>query len=442
MKRLFLFFLVLSISLATFGLVSAATSIPGGPFSSSFHIQNIGTGQAHVTVKYYDATGTEIFTSGHTIEVDDVLSVYMPSVGISTGEYSMVISSDQPVAASSTFGDIDSLASYSGFGAGATSWFIPGIYDNFYAYYSEVYAQNVSGSPADVTISIYAPGSDTAVYTNTKNNVPANASVVWNQAALAELNKNIPYSAKVTSTSNFVAMANIYGSGTVAKQLYSYNGFPSGGKKYYTPVVLKNYYGWNASIVIQNTSSLAASVTVSYSPGYSKSYIIQPNSLISIYVPAEKALPSGTKGLFGATITSDQDIAVMVNQSNKYNRAATYNGILEATTTVNAPNVMKRYNNLSSSVTCQNVGDVDTTMTISFANQPAATRTSGTIVPGSFWSVYLPAEAALPNNFSGSSVIKSNSTAPIACIINSNMEDAPYNTRSMDVFTSYNAINE
>lgn len=442
MKKGYLIILVLLLSLFS-NSQSEATSIPGGPFSSSFHIQNMGSEPASVTVEYYDDTGTKVFTSSHTIEVDDVLSVYMPSVvGVSPGEYSMVISSNQPVAASSTFGDIDSLASYTGFGAGALSWFIPGIYDNYYAYYSEVYAQNVSGSPVDLTLSIYAPGSSTAVYTNTKNDVPANASVVWSQAGLAELINNIPYSAKVSSTGAIVTMANIYGSGTTAKQLYSFNGFPSGGQKFYTPVVLKNYYGWNASIVIQNTSLSIASVTVRYSTGYSKNYSIQPNSLISIYVPNEKALPYGSAGLFGATITSDEDIAVMVNQSNKYNRAATYNGIMEATTIVNAPNVMKRFNNLSTSVTCQNIGSVDTTMTISFANQPEATKTSGTIKPGGTWIVYLPNEIALPNNFSGSAVVMSNTSSPIACIVNSNMEEDPYFTQSMDVFTSYNAINE
>lgn len=442
MKKSFIFILVILLSLFS-NSSTQATSVPGGPFSSSYHIQNIGTETASVTVKYYDATGAEVFTSGHTIEVDDVLSVYMPDVsGVSAGEYSMVISSSQPVAASSTFGDIDSRASYSGFDAGAQSWFIPGIYDNYYAYYSEVYAQNVSGALVDMTLSIYAPGSSTAVYTNTKNDVPANASVVWSQAGLTELDNNIAYSARVSSTGDIVALTNIYGSGTTAKQLYSFNGFSSGGKKFYTPVLMKNYYGWNAAIAIQNTSMSIASVTVSYSTGYSKSYSIQPNSSITIYVPNEKALPSLSKGLFSATITSDQDLAVMVNQSNNYNRAATYNGILDATTIVNAPNVMKRYNNLSSSVTCQNIGTIDTTMTISYANQPAATKTSGIIKAGGMWIVYLPNETVIPNAFSGSAVIQSNTTAPIACIVNSNMEEAPYNTQSMDMLSSYNAINE
>jgi len=81
-------------------------------------------------------------------------------------------------------------------------------------------------------------------------------------------------------------------------------------------------------------------------------------------------------------------------------------------------------------------------MTISYANQPAATKTSGIIKAGGMWIVYLPNETVIPNAFSGSAVIQSNTTAPIACIVNSNMEEAPYNTQSMDMLSSYNAINE
>jgi len=440
MKKVLYVFLVLMISLLTVNSVSEATSIPGGPLSSAINIQNIGSAEAAVTVQYYTAVGTLAHTSSHTIAVDDVLFVYVPNVSeLASGEYSVVISSDQPIAAISNFSDSDSGASYSGFDTGATTWFIPAAYDNYYGYYSEVYAQNISGSSADITLEVFAPGSSTSVYTNTKTAVPANTSVEWSQAGLSELNNNVPYSAKVTSTGDVVAMANIYGSGGTEQQLYSYNGFPSGAIEFFTPVVMKNYHDWNVAIAIQNVSASAASVTVDYSTGQSKNYTIQPNSSESIYAPAEIDLPNG---LFSATITSDQDIAVMVNQSNNYNRAATYNGVWEATTVVNAPNVMKRYYNYSSSITCQNLGTTDTTMTINYANQPSASKTSDIIPSGDSWIIYLPSEGALPDNFNGSAVITSNTAAPITCIINSNMDEAPYNTQMMDQLYSYNGVNK
>ena len=439
MKKVFLLFLVLCASLATVGSVSAATTVPGGPFSSSFNIQNIGTDTASVMVEYYDATGAMVFTSSHMIEVDDVLSVYVPAVaGLVAGEYSIVISSDQPVAATSNFSDADSGASYSGFVEGAAEWFIPAVYDNYYAYFSEVYAQNVSDSAVDITLSIYAPGNSTPVWTNTKTAVPAKSSVNWPQKDLAELSTNVSYSAIVTATGNVVAMANIFGSGSVAAQLYSYNGFPAGAATFYAPALYNNYYGWNAALTIQNVSTSEASVTVDFSDGTTQYYTIPSNSSEAIYVPA---VPAIAPGLLSAKVTSDNDIAVTVNISNAYNRAATYNGVSEATTTVNAPNVMKRYYGYSSSMTCQNLGAAATTMTVTYAGS-AATETSPSIDPGNSWEIYLPAKVAIADGYNGSAVVVSDDAQPIACIVNSNMEDAPYNTQKMDQLFSYNGVNK
>jgi len=439
MKKFFLLFLVLVAVLASVGPVSADTSVPGGPFSSSFAVQNIGTGTATVMVEYYDATGAMLHTSSHSVEVDDVLSVYVPAIaGLDAGEYSIVISSDQPVAATSNFSDADSGASYNGFGEGATAWFIPAVYDNYYAYFSEVYAQNVSDAAADITLSIYAPGNSTPVWTDTKTAVPAKSSVNWSQKDLSELAPNVSYSAKVTATGNVVSMANIYGSGTVSHQLYSYNGFSEGATTYYAPGLYKNYYGWNASLTIQNVSASEANVTVDFSNGTSKAYTIPSNSSQAIYIPGLTELPPG---LLSATVTADYDVVVTVNMSNPYNRAATYNGVSEATTIVNAPNVMRRYYGYSSSLTCQNLGTVATTMTVSFSDL-AFTETSTSIDPGDNWEVYLPAKAGIPDGYEGSAVVISDAAQPIACIVNSNMEDPPQNTQIMDQFYSYNGVNK
>lgn len=441
MKRLSIVFLVLCLSLTLVGKADAATTtVPGGPYSSAMNIQNLGSLESTVTISYYNASGVLEKTSTHSIAVDDVLSVYVPTVdGLDSGEYSVVISSSEPVAAVSNFSDADSGASFSGFTEGATSWFIPSTYDNYYGYFSEIYAQNVSSSSTDITLSIYVSGSSTPVYTDTKLNVPANASVNWGQSGLAQLLDNIAYSAKVTATGNIVAMANIFGSGSTAQQLYSYNGFSSGAKTFFTPAVYKNFYGWNAAIGIQNVSTSVANVRVTYSTGYFKDYVIQPSSGKEIYVPGESALPSGE---FSAKITSDQDIAVMVNMSNGYNRAATYNGVKSATASVSVPNVMKRYYNYSSSITCQNLGDVATTMTVTYANLPAATMTSTSIAAGSSWMIYLPSQNLVPDGFNGSASIVSNMSQPITCIVNSNMDEGTYRFQLMDQLYSYNGVNK
>lgn len=437
MKKAITIFIVLCISLSVISVVSADSAIPGGPFASSMMIQNLGTVMATVTVKYVDASGHSPFDSLHTIAVNDVLFIYVPiQSGLAAGQYSVVISSDQPVSAVSNFADGDSGASYSGLDSGAPIWYFPAVYDNFYSYFAEVLAQNVSSSPLDVTLNVFAPGSSTPVYSATKN-APAEATVNFSLQGLAELASNVAYSARVSSSGNIVAIANIWGSNATAPQLYSYDGFSSGARTFYVPSAAKNYYGWNSSVNIQNISATSASVVVTYSTGYSASYTIPANSGKAIYVPGEVSLPNG---LHSVNVESDQDVVVSVNQSNNYNRAATYNGAPSGSTSVALPNVMKRYYFYSSSITCQNVGTTATVMTATFSNVPAATKISPSIPAGSGWMVYLPAELALPTKFNGSAVVTS-SGQPIICIANSNMEDAPQSTENRDELKIYNGTN-
>jgi hypothetical protein len=437
MKKAITILIVLCISLSIVSMVSADSAVPGGPFASSMTVQNLGTAIANVNIQYVDATGTTVVTSTHTIAVNDVLFIYVPNqAGLAAGQYSVIISSDQPVAAVSNFADGDSGASYSGLETGAPVWYFPAVYDNYYSYFAEVLVQNVSPAALAVTIDVFAPGNATPVYSTSKN-APSNATISFSLQGLTQLADNVPYSAKISSTGNVVAISNLWGSGTTAPQLYSYDGFSSGARVFYVPSAAKNYYGWNSSVNIQNISATAATVTVTYSTGYGTTYSIPSNSGKAIYVPGEVALPTG---LHSVKVESDQDIVVTVNQSNNYNRAATYNGAPSGTATVALPNAMKRYYFYSSSISCQNIGAASTTMTATFTNNPAATKTSPSIPAGGSWLIYLPNETALPVGFNGSATVTS-SGEPIICIANSNMEDAPQSTENRDELKIYNGAN-
>lgn len=438
MKKFFSVLLVLCVAAVSFGAAFAGTALPGGPFKSSIQIQNMGNAEATATLQYYKADGTMAYTTTHQILAGDVLSIYVPGeASLASGEYSVVVSANQPVAAVSNFSDADSGGSYSGASTGSPSWNFPGVYDNYYGYYTEIYAQNVNAMAQNITLEVFAPGASVAVYTSTKTNVPAYSSVSWSLKDLPQLNKNVSYSAKVTANAEIVCMGNSYGSGATAPQLYSYNGFSSGAVKFYVPGLYKNYYGWNASLAIQNVGVTVATVAVTYETGFVQNLTIQPNSSQSIVIANVSEL---TKGAHSATVTSDIDVVVSVNMSNAYNRAATYNGASSATTKVYVANVMKKYYGYSSSITCQNLGNANTAITVTYAGQAAATETSAPIAPGAGIEFYLPARINLPNKYNGSATITADQ--PIVCIVNSNMEDAPYKTQSMDAFYSYNGVNQ
>lgn len=437
MKKFFSLILVLVIAVVSFTPAFATTAVPGGPFSSSIQIQNLGTEVATVSIQYVNQAGQVLHTTNHTIDVADVLSVYVPSESaLVSGEYSAVVSSDQPVAAVSNFSDADSGAAYSGEADGALSWGFPAVYDNYYGYYTEIYAQNVFTDAQDIKLEVFAPGVASAVYSNVKKNVPRNASVNWSVKDLAELQNNVSYSAVVTASEPVVAIGNTFGSGSIAAQLYSFNGFSEGATTFYAPALYNNYYGWNASVSVQNMADTVATGIVQFSDGTEIEFTLEPSAAKAIYLPTAGV----ATGLLSAVVESDEDVAVSVNISNNSNRAATYNGVSEATTKVYVPNIMKRYYKYSSSITCQNIGSEATTMTVKYAAAPSASETSGSIQPGKSWEVYMPSKTAVPNGYNAGATIEAGQ--PIVCIVNSNMDEAPESTMSMDQLFSYNGVNQ
>lgn len=437
MKKLISILLVLMVTAVTLGSVAAATAVPGGPFSSSIQIQNLGPDEAHVEIQYVNQAGLVAHTTNHTIAIADVLSIYVPSESpLASGEYSVVVSANQPIAAVSNFSDSNSGASYSGESTGALSWGFPAVYDNYYSYYTEIYAQNVHNDPQSITLEVYAPGNATPIYTNTKTNVPGNASVNWSLKDLTQLAKNVSYSAVVKADYPIVAIGNTYGSGNTAAQLYSFNGFSAGSTTFFVPALYNNYYGWNASLSVQNMAATSASVVVTFSDGVEKTFSLEPNAAEAIYLPAANV----AAGLLSAVVESDEEVAVSVNISNPANRAATYNAASKATTKVFAPNVMKRYYKYTSSITCQNIGTAATDMTVKYAAAPGATETSGSIDPGKSREFYMLSNPLVPNGYNAGATIEA--TQPIVCVINSNMDEAPERTMDMDQMYSYNGVNQ
>lgn len=443
MKKFLAVALILVLLTAIPLAASADVPAPGGPFNTAFRIQNLGASPASCEFSFYDANGVAKYVSGGlpAIAVGDSAYVYVPvDTNVADGQYAGVVTCDQEVAAVVNYGDADSGASYSGVTETGTTLYAPGIYDNYFSFYSNVVVQNASTGTINITLEIYQPGSAVAVKTETKNNVPGNGYVTFEQEGLPELATDQFYSAKIIGTGNIAAVVNIYGRAGTNNQLYSYNPFSSGSLAAYAPVILNNFYGYNSALVIQNLGGSAASVTITYSDGTVKNTTIQPGAADSRYTPAETGLPSGnTNGLLAAKVESNQPIVVLVNESTNMNRAASYTGFPGGATTVRAPIVMKRYFKYNTSVTCQNIGAAATTMTIAYSGI-ATTTTSPSIAVNRTHSFYQPAEAQLANNWIGSATITS--AQPIVCVVNEDMNEAPEVNQSMDQLYAYNGIGQ
>lgn len=421
--------------------VSASVPAPGGPFNTAFRIQNLGSQPANCVFSFYNAAGDEVYSSGAlpSIPAGESAYVYVPNLtGLADGQYAGVVSCDQEVAAVVNFSDSDSGASYSGVSSSetATILYAPSIYDNYYNYYSNIVVQNASNNSIAITLEIYAPGSSTPVYTNTRTNVPANGFVTFEQEGLTALSDNQFYSAKIIGTGNIAAVVNIYGKGPYNNQLYSYNPFSSGSLVAYAPVIMNAYYGYNTALVIQNIGTSNAGVTITYGNGTVMTTTIAPGAADSRYTPNE-GLPTGL--LTGAKVESTQPIVVLVNESTNKNRAASYSGFADGSTTVRAPIVMRRYYKYNTSITCQNIGTAAATMSISYGGI-AGTTTSPSIAVNGIYLFYQPTDPLLSNGFLGSATITS--AQKIVCVVNEDMNEPPENDQVMDQLYTYNGIGQ
>ncbi len=399
---------------------------------------------ANCSYQFFNAAGTSIYTSSaFTISVGGSNFTYVPGIGsLAAGQYSGVVSCDQQVAAivnMSTANSGSASRAVDGSSVG-TTWYAPSAFNNFYNFYTNFVAQNASSSPVDIYVNIINSAGAT-VATQISTTVQPNASAAFEQTGLGGMSTNVQYSAKITSTGNIAVEANIFGNGgSVTNQLYSYNPFAGGATTAYAPVIFNNFYGYNTALTVQNLGGSSTTVTVTYGTGLTQTATINPSANQLFYTPAS-GLPSGTSTT-AKIESSGQPIVAKVDESNVYNRAASYTGFSSGTTSVRAPSILRRFYGYNSAVNCQNLGGSPTTMTIQYAPpyNGGGNTTSGSIPPNGVAFFYQPTDSAINDGYNGSATITA--SQPIVCVVNQDQNEAPNATVVKDQLNAYEAFNQ
>lgn len=411
--------------------VSAQVPAPGGPYNTGFTIQNLETQAATCVFSLYDATGAAKYTSGNlTVPQGGSYFTYVGSLSVASGQYSAVVSCDRQVAAVANTTGSNNASSYSGIGSTqtATTLYAPGVYKNYAGYNSNIVVQNTTGSPINITLTIY--NGSTQVDTETRSNVPANASVSFDQSTRTALGNGL-FAGKITATGAVAAEVNIWNS---AGQLFAYNPFSSGALTAYAPVLMNGYFGFNTALTVQNVDTASANVTVTYSNGKTSTGTIAGGASKLFYTPNE-GLPAGWLGSAKITSTGG-NIVALVNESNNVNRAASYEGFKTGGTKANAPIVLRKYFQYSTSITCQNISGSNTATNITAKYSNGVTEVKSSVPANGTALFYQPNTTGLPDGFNGSAVISS-SGQPIVCVVNENQVS---NTAAQDWQLSYDAI--
>jgi hypothetical protein len=415
--------------------VFAQVPTPSGPFTSAFTIQNLTSTAANCVFSLYNSTGVSAYSSASiAVSASGSYFVYVGNIsGLASGQYSGVISCDQQVAAVANTTGPSSAAAYMGLNSGSATQtsYAPGIYKNYYGYYSNVVVQNTTSAAVSATLHIYSGATEVLAVTKSVN---ANAAVAFDQNNATDFGSLAAglYSGKVTATGAVVGVVNIW---NAQGQFFEYSPFTAGGPQAYVPVLMNNYYGFNTALTVQNLDPVnTAPVTVTYSTGKQSTFTIAGGGSHLFYTPNE-GLANGFLG--SATIQSGGGAVVaLVNESSNTNRADSYAGFTQGFNTASAPIVLKTYYQYSTSITCQNVGGATTTITANYSN---GTHDQVSVGTGQNALFFQPNSAGLPAGFNGSAAISSSPASPIVCVVNENQVST---AASQDWLLAYDAIGQ
>jgi len=181
----------------------------------------------------------------------------------------------------------------------------------------------------------------------------------------------------------------------------SYSGLSVGSPKMYLPAVVRNYYGWNNEIAVQNTDgSSSVAITIkfynaagSYISGADKTDTIAAYGVgyYDISTSAYSALGNNFNG--SATVSADNgttNLVVVVNQATANGMMQSYSGFAEGKDTFYAPDLLVGWYGWNSALKVQNVGAQATTITVNYSDGTTANRT---LQPNAAYQFYQPAES-------------------------------------------------
>jgi len=278
-----------------------------------------------------------------------------------------------------------------------------------FTYTSGFQVQNLSSSTASVTITFYnADGStestvnDTISASGSKTYFPLGVSEGFNGAVV------------ISSDQQVAAVVNVHGDNMVANA--SYDGVTSGSLTVSLPLLMKDNSGYNSWYRVLNVGTSAANVDVSYSDGTTSSAIIQANGQATF----DQATETHSAKVFSATITSDQEIAVVVMEESPTTMFA-YNGFTGGCTNPVMPLVNANNSGYTTGIQIQNTGSSATEVTVTYTPSAAgSTHTeTKTIAPGQSQTFALGLFSSLGEKFIGSARVTGNSAnEPLVAIVN------------------------
>ena len=247
--------------------------------------------------------------------------------------------------------------------------------------------QNLSNSPANITVQYISATTQAQVATQSAT-IPAGGSltfVPFSAPGYVQMSAPAGFRGSVVILSDqpIVAVTNILGANAALGD--SYGGFTSGATSLNLPLIVRDNFGIDTSITVQNVGNTSATVNISYVPGIAGNpateppFSLAPGASKTIFQKDNTALGSGAPGFVGsATITATGNIVATVLQEGNGQLTA-YNAFPAGTgsPTVALPLVLGNNFGAYTGIQVLNAGTLPTTVTINFAPNTVTAPTGG-----------------------------------------------------------------
>lgn len=445
---------LLVIALALVLLVPTASASEISSYDSGFQIQNLSSTQASIVIRFYNPDGSLEASVNDTVPANGSNTYYPLPSGVGSGfQGSVVISSDQPVAAiANVLGDGDG-SSYSGFESGAGESFLPLTYKNFANDIDSWFnVQNTGSSATNVEVSYAGQPSCTESAT-----IQPSAAATFDQGTNTCLPDGFVGAATVSSTDGGSIVATALQ--VAPNGLFAYNGFTGGATNPVMPLTTSNFATpkIHTGTQIQNTGSSSTQVTVTYTPAAAmpgtactetRTIAAGASSTFTLYAFSLNGSTNSTCNFGEAFVgaisvtgnTNNQPLVGIVNQTDFGNNGSAYNSFDPAagTNTVVMPLIMDAYN-IFTGYNVINVGST-ATVTCDYSGIGASFNDSATLNTGEVMNA-VQLNSGFPANTSGgyvgSAVCTGGAGAQLLGVVNQNNRAA-----SGDGWLTYEAFNQ
>jgi len=437
MKKIRYILILLTLLSSLFVFTSAQASGPSGEWTTNVSCQNHNANEAvSVTFRLYDVNGDDI--DSYTTNIDPGKSIniitssafadlpddFIGSMVISSGG-AVTCASEQNTNATGSMSNPYRFAASKGFSTAEASptVFVSQLEKNFYDWNSYMAIQNTESLSTDVTVTYVDRAGIAYPNASEKFTIPAQSSHVIYLDENPVLPDMFLGGATITAddgTSKLVVTATFYNSAASYQesQIHAYNGATQGSNTLYAPYLVRQYYGYNSGMMIQNIGSKPTSFKIVFTfagTDYEYQYPgrLAPGEVKDFYLPDVEAIDAvdslEERFRFGKAVITATDVSGAFNASglltsniNQDNRGgagipeervgqgATYGAFLS---TAGSPNAyiakwMAHVGNLSSGFNISNFSGSSVRCDITFVDDADANISNQLIPANSFFSIW------------------------------------------------------